>query len=77
MPSTDELVLHAKTTIRNDTAAGFEAVKTTLKPIKGELCIELDTLKMKVGDGVKSWEALDYLVEPLKNGDIDFICDNH
>ena len=49
--------------LRNDTAANF----TTYNPVlaQGEIGLELDTKKIKVGDGVKTWNQLDYWVGPL------------
>lgn len=36
--------------------------------LAGEIGIELDTGKGKVGDGVKTWAQLDYSVDPTVNG---------
>ena len=49
--------------LRNDTAANF----TTYNPVlaQGEIGLELDTKKIKVGDGVKTWNQLGYWVGPL------------
>lgn len=43
---------------RNDTAANWASVNPVL--MKGEIGIEIDTRKMKIGDGVKTWSALSY-----------------
>ena len=50
-----------KTTIqlRNDLAATWTTKNPVLK--KGEIGIEIDTRKMKVGDGTTAWEALSYM----------------
>ena len=50
-----------KTTIqlRNDLAATWHSKNPVLK--KGEIGIEIDTRKMKVGDGTTAWEALSYM----------------
>lgn len=45
--------------LRKQTAAQWTAVNPTLG--EGEPGIETDTLKLKVGDGVKAWTALDYV----------------
>ena len=47
--------------LRRDTAANW----TTTDPIlaQGELGIELDTDKFKVGDGATSWSSLNYLID--------------
>ena len=44
--------------LRNDTASNW----TTENPVlsKGELGIEIDTNKFKIGDGIKTWSNLDY-----------------
>ena len=49
--------------LRNDTSTNW----TTYNPIlaEGEIGIESDTKKIKVGDGVKTWAQLDYWVKPL------------
>ena len=44
--------------IRNDTAANWTLVNPVLS--KGELGIEIDTKKFKIGDGIKSWSQLEY-----------------
>ena len=44
--------------LRHDTAANW----TTVNPIlsDGEIGVEIDTLKIKVGDGIKTWNQLGY-----------------
>lgn len=44
--------------LRNDTATNW----TTANPIlaQGEMGVELDTLKFKLGDGINTWTALPY-----------------
>lgn len=44
--------------VRNDTASKWEAVNPVLA--KGEMGVELDTLKIKFGDGATSWNDLKY-----------------
>lgn len=44
---------------RNDTAANWSAQNPVL--LKGEIGVEIDTLGLKVGDGVSNWENLSYL----------------
>ena len=46
--------------LRNDTAANWTTANPTLA--KGELGIEIDTGKVKVGDGTTAWASLGYLV---------------
>lgn len=43
---------------RNDTAANW----TTANPVlaQGEMAIERDTMRLKIGDGVSAWSALPY-----------------
>lgn len=43
---------------RNDTSSNWENINPIL--LKGEIGIEIDTNKIKIGDGVKSWTQLDY-----------------
>jgi len=45
--------------LRRDTAANWTSNDPTLA--EGELGVETDTLKMKVGDGSTAWTALAYL----------------
>lgn len=45
--------------LRNDLAATWNSKNPVLK--KGEIGIEIDTRKMKVGDGTTAWEALSYM----------------
>lgn len=50
--------LKTKLIIRNDVAANWTTHNPKLS--KGEVGLETDTLKMKVGDGVTQWNALPY-----------------
>lgn len=57
--------LKTRIILRNDTTAGWEAVKAddTYKLLKGEIGIEFvesGSPKMKIGDGTSTWEALSY-----------------
>lgn len=48
---------------RNDSTGNWDAVKDTAIPMKGETCYEFcddGKVKMKVGDGVKTWAQLPY-----------------
>lgn len=45
--------------LRNDTAANWQSTNPTL--LKGEVGIEINTGKMKVGDGVSGWNSLSYM----------------
>jgi len=47
--------------IRRDTAANWLSADPTLA--QGELGIELDTLKFKVGDGLTLWSELGYIID--------------
>ena len=44
--------------LRRDTVANWSSANPTLA--QGELGIETDTLKIKVGDGITAWSSLDY-----------------
>ena len=57
--------------IRRDTAANWTSVNPTLA--QGELGVETDTNKFKVGDGSTAWTGLGYLIDAasyLVSGDI-------
>jgi len=44
--------------LRRDTAANWTANNPT--PGDGELCLETDTLRYKIGDGATQWTSLGY-----------------
>ena len=47
--------------LRNDTAANWSTLDPSLTVLlKGEIGIEVDTNKFKIGDGVHTWNSLDY-----------------
>lgn len=54
-----EKTLKTRILLRNDTAANWETNKTTVLK-KGEIGIEIDTNKMKIGDGVTAYGNLKY-----------------
>lgn len=54
-----EKTLKTRILLRNDTAANWETNKTTVLK-KGEVGIEIDTNKMKIGDGVTTYGNLKY-----------------
>lgn len=60
-----EKVLKTNISLRNDTAANWTSVDPVL--IKGEVGIEIDTLKSKIGDGVTSWSQLKYSNIPYED----------
>lgn len=49
--------------IRRDTATNWSSANTVLA--QGEMALETDTMKMKVGDGTTAWGALDYTLDPV------------
>lgn len=51
--------INTKIQLRNDLAATWNSKNPVLK--KGEIGIEIDTRKMKVGDGTTTWNALSYM----------------
>ena len=59
----DNRILDSKIQIRNDTAAKWKAANPVL--LKGEVGIEIDTRKMKVGDGISQWTALKYISDDI------------
>lgn len=57
--------------LRNDVAAAWTAANPVL--MKGEIGIETDTNKFKIGDGLKTWSALSYVgtqVEVTGEGEV-------
>ena len=55
----NERILDSKIQIRNDTAANWKAANPVL--LKGEIGIEIDTRKLKIGDGISPWTGLKYV----------------
>lgn len=53
--------------LRNDTKANWDSVKDTLILGKGEVGIELDTNKFKIGDNVHTWAELKYFESAVHN----------
>ena len=47
--------------IRRDTAANWTSANPTLA--QGELGVETDTLKIKIGDGSTTWASASYLID--------------
>ena len=54
-----EKTINTRIQLRNDLAATWNSENPVLK--KGEIGIEIDTRKMKVGDGTTAWKALSYM----------------
>ena len=54
-----EKTINTRIQLRNDLAATWNSENPVLK--KGEIGIEIDTRKMKVGDGTTAWRALSYM----------------
>lgn len=46
--------------LRHDTAANWASVGNTLVLLAGEFAYETNTGRMKVGDGVRTWNSLPY-----------------
>lgn len=59
----NERVLDTKIQLRNDTAANWKAANPIL--LKGELGIEIDTRKLKIGDGISPWLGLKYVCDSI------------
>ena len=63
--------LKTRILLRNDTATAWSTANPVL--MKGEIGIETDTNKFKIGDGVKAWSALSYVgtqVEVTGEGEV-------
>lgn len=56
----DQILKNARIQQLNDTAEALAAVGATKAPLKGEIVIENDTNKMKIGDGVTPYNDLPY-----------------
>lgn len=54
----NNFTLNTKIILRNDTRVNWESANPVLT--KGEMGIEVDTGKVKIGDGVKTWSELGY-----------------
>ena len=54
-----EKTINTRIQLRNDLAATWHSRNPVLN--KGEIGIEIDTRKMKVGDGTTAWDALSYM----------------
>lgn len=64
--------LTVKIALRNDTAANWTSANPVL--LKGEMGIEIDTNKFKIGDGTSTWDELDYFmgdITEILNGYMD------
>lgn len=64
--------LTVKIALRNDTAANWTSANPVL--LKGEMGIEIDTNKFKIGDGTSTWAELDYFmgdITEILNGYMD------
>ena len=65
--------LNTRIVLRNDTAEKWASVNPVL--LKGEIGVENDTRKQKMGDGISNWNSLPYMtaegqvfqVEPTAN----------
>jgi hypothetical protein len=58
--------------LRRDTAANWTSADPTLA--QGELGIETDTLKIKIGDGVTEWTSLPYYETPSTAGTVESVA---
>ncbi|MCM1296228.1 MAG: hypothetical protein NC311_11860, partial [Muribaculaceae bacterium] len=59
----EERVLDSKIQLRNDTAANWKAANPVL--LKGEVGIENDTRKIKIGNGISTWTKLKYVSDNI------------
>lgn len=53
-----DVILNSKFQLRNDIKANWESENPVL--LKGEMGIEIDTRKFKIGDGSNTWSVLEY-----------------
>lgn len=54
------ITLNTILVLRNDTEANWTTNQTTV-PKKGEACVSIDKGKIKIGDGVSTWQELKYI----------------
>lgn len=59
----ENVILKTQILLRNDIAANWTAANPVLG--QGEVGLETDTKKLKVGDGTTAWNSLDYYVEDV------------
>ena len=57
----ENVILKTQILLRNDTAANWTAANPVLG--QGEVGLETDTKKLKVGDGTTAWSQLNYYNE--------------
>lgn len=67
-----EVTLNTKHQQRHDTAANWLLVNPVL--LRGELGVEIDTGKMKIGNGSSQWAALPYLGVGITQADVLNFC---
>lgn len=60
--------INSKILIRNDSAANWSTANPILS--KGEMGIEIDTNKVKIGDGVTTWNSLSYFISQVNYSDM-------
>ena len=58
----------ARIQLRRDTSSNWSTTNPTLN--SGELGVETNTSKIKLGDGSTAWNSLDYVVYPLAFSDL-------
>ena len=67
-----EVTINTKHQQRHDTAANWLLVNPIL--LRGELGVEIDTGKMKIGNGSSKWAALPYLGVGITQADVLNFC---
>ena len=67
-------IIEARLITRNDTSTNWSTSNPVL--IKGEIVLEIDTLKLKVGDGINSYDALPYVQTSEKTNSITLLATN-
>ena len=59
--------------LRRGSAAAWTSANPTL--LEGEIGVETDTVKLKVGDGTTAWNDLDYFTVAVDAGELDDLAD--
>lgn len=70
-----QIEIKARIVPRNDISSNWTSANPVL--LKNEIGIEIDTGKIKLGDGVKNWNDLAYIYTNIENSEIDSIISNN
>lgn len=66
-----QIEIKARIVPRNDISSNWTSANPVL--LKNEMGIEIDTGKIKLGDGISHWNDLIYIYTSIENSEIDSI----